>query len=850
MKIIQLKCENTKEGLITDCPAPRISFALSSEKKGAKLENAFIEMNGWRVATNRQILVPYGGEPLKPFSEYSVKVTATDSFGESDTAETAFQTGRMQTPWQAEWITDGAFRFKEKKVSPVPMVFRKQFDITQKIKKAVMYCTAIGVYKFEINGEKVGKNYFTPGFTSYRSTLQYQTYDITHRLTGKDTLLFTVAGGWAVGSFVFTRQNRVTANRQALLAELRVTYEDGSEEVIGTDETWEVTEEGAYRFADLYDGEVYDATVDLASAHWRKCKKEKLKISPEIIADYSAPVCAHEVFEPLTCNKIASGELVYDFGQNFAGIIRAKIKGKHGQKIVFRHGEILNPDGSPCVELLRSAKAKATYICKDGEQVYSPEFTYMGFRYVGVSGIDENDIELTAIALYSDLEETGSFECSDERINRLQQNIVWSSKSNFFDIPTDCPQRDERMGWTGDIAAFAPTACYNFDMSRFLEKWLKDLKSEQRRTGGIPTTVPAQGYAFPATMPLMAIDFWGDACLLVPWAEYLARGDTELLKKMYPVMKKYVHACKFWAGFFSVGKHRYIWHTPFLFHFGDWVAPYSNKMADWQKRSKWTATASLCQTSKLLSQIAGLLGEEKDEKYYARLSEKVAKSYMSVFTDGRGKLKKEFQTAYVLPLAFGMFPEEQRGVAAENLTKLIRENHYCIGTGFPGTPHILFALADNGKAREAFRMLFNEKCPSWLYEVKMGATTIWELWDALKEDGTANSGAEDGRGGMISYNHYASGAVGSFLYRRILGVEPTSGGYKTFKVEPLLCEELQYAKGETQTPYGKVAVEWKRNGAKFSISISVPVGAEAEVVLPDGTRQRVESGNYQFGCEL
>lgn len=400
---------------------------------------------------------------------------------------------------------------------------------------------------------------------------------------GEDNeLIVTVAGGWAVGSFVFTRKNRISAKRQSLLLEIHIKYEDGTFETVATDESWEVTEDGPYRMADFYDGEIYDARHKPGPSSWKGATYEKLCKLPEIVAEYGIPVKAHERFSPVATTSFKN-ETIYDFGQNMAGLVSLKIKGKKGQKIRVRHAEILNPDGSLNTDFLRTAKATIQYTCIDGDQEYMPRLTYMGFRYVSVSGIEAQNIEIEAVAVYSDLETTGYFDCSNEMLNRLNQNILWSSKSNFVDIPTDCPQRDERMGWTGDIAVFAPTACYNFDMSRFLDKWLRDVQAEQRPTGGIPNVVPEQGFGFPATMPVMAVDFWGDACILVPWAEYIARGDLSILKKYYAMMKKYVDACRFWAGLFSFGQKRFIWDTHHMLHFGDWVAPDVPHMSQWQK---------------------------------------------------------------------------------------------------------------------------------------------------------------------------------------------------------------------------------------------------------------------------
>ncbi|WP_294548151.1 alpha-L-rhamnosidase [uncultured Pseudoflavonifractor sp.] len=839
-------CENQREHCVTDAAAPRFGFSLDSDRAGAELAKAVLTVNGWTVETVQQAAIPYGGPALKPFTRYRAELTAVDDAGETARAELTFETGRLDTPWDAQWISDGAYSFTEKKVSPVPMTFRKTFALRGEVKEAKIRSTAMGIYQLTLNGAPVGNEYFAPGFTSYKTNLQYQTYDVTGQLRKDNTLTAVVAGGWAVGSFVFTRKNRVTADRQALLLELRVVYKDGTEEIVGTDPSWQVTEEGPLREADLYDGEVYDATAETGS--WRNATVEKLRVSPAIRASYGPAVTAHEEFSPISCTKVGNC-LVYDFGQNFAGVVRLKIRGKRGQKILVRHAEILNPDGTLNTAFLRTAKARIAYTCADGEQTYSPRFTYMGFRYAGVEGIGAEDIDVTAVALYSDLADNGGFSCSDEMLNQLQSNIRWGAKSNFVDIPTDCPQRDERMGWTGDIAVFSPTACFNFDMSGFLEKWMLDVQAEQLPGGGIPNTVPVQGYGFPATMPAMAVDWWGDACVLVPWAEYMARGDLSILKRFYPVMKKYVKACKFWAGLFSFGKKRYIWSTPSVLHFGDWVAPDVPKMQQWQARSKWTATASLCHTSAVTAQVAQLLGEQEDAVYYKDLSAKVADAYCSVFTDGQGKLLNEFQTAYVLPLQFGMFPPEVRAKAADNLARLVEKNNFCIGTGFPGTPYILFALADNGHADTAYKMLLNTKCPSWLYEVKMGATTIWERWDGLDENGQCPIG-DDGTDKMISYNHYASGAVGDFLYRRVAGIEPLEAGYKRFAVKPLVGGGLTWASAWVETPYGRAAVDWKAENGTLTVTVTVPVGASCELTLPDRSHTIYSSGTHTRACKL
>ena len=847
-QINEFACEGLTAGIVTDSTAPVFTFYVSSDRPGAALRSSRLTVNGWTADNPDQRGQPYAGPPLAPFTRYTAVLTAEDDRGETDTAELIFETGRLDTPWLGRWISDGAYVFKEKKVSPVPMVFRKKLSLRGEVASARLYATAMGIYELALDGKKVGNRYFAPGFTSYASQLQYQTYDVTALLRSHSELTAVVAGGWAVGSFVFTRVNRVTAKRQAFLAELRVTYRDGSREIIGTDDTWSVTEDGPVRMADLYDGETYDATVEPDAASWRKAAYERLSVSPRLLADYGAGVTEHETFEPLSRTRVGDA-LIYDFGQNFAGVVRLTVTGKRGQKITVRHGEILNPDGTLNTAFLRTAKATATYICKEGTQTWQPRLTYMGFRYISVEGAGEDSLTVTGVALYSDVKQTGHFHCSNEMLNRLQENIVWGAKSNFVDIPTDCPQRDERMGWTGDIAVFSPTACFNFDMRRFLDKWLLDVRSEQLPTGGIPNTVPVQGYGFPATMPKMAVAWWGDACVLVPWAQYMARGDRELLRRMYPTMKKYVNACRFWCGF-GFGKHRYLWEMPGVLGFGDWVAPDVPKMSQWQSRVKWTGTASLCNTSAILSRIAGILGEKEDAAHYRELSAKTADAYCSLLTDGNGKLLEEFQTAYVLPIYLDMFPSQEiRERAAENLAALAEKNDWCVGTGFPGTPYILFALCDNGQQEAAYKMLLNTKCPSWLYEVKVGATTVWERWDGLDENGICPIG-DDGTDKMISYNHYASGAVGDFLYRRVAGIEPMEAGYKTFRIKPVPGGDLTMAAARVQTPYGPAEAEWTRKDGMFTVTAVVPVGTRCELTLPDGTVRELSSGTHTMSCTI
>jgi len=470
---------------------------------------------------------------------------------------------------------------------------------------------------------------------------------------------------------------------------------------------------------------------------------------------------------------------------------------------------------------------------------------------VGVTGIEPDALELEALVLHSDIPETGTFTSSNPLLDRLQSAIRWGGKSNLVDIPTDCPQRDEREGWTGDYAVFAATASYNFDVSRFLRKWMRDLRAEQNRGGGIPMVVPRAGNPF----PVMATSCWGDVCVLGPWAEYQARGDLELLREHYPTMTRFLKAARWWSGLLSIGRYRRrIWRFPF--HFGDWTAP-GGDVRDWLGRGKWIGTAYFANSCALVAHIAELLGNDEDARSYRRLRAEIVAAYRHVFTDGKGLLNDEFQTGYVLPLHFGMTDGVETEAMAGNLVKLIDDAGGHLATGFPGTPYLLFALSDSGRVEEAFDLLLQTSMPSWLYMVQSGGTTIWERWDALRPDGTVNtadlnSGKDDSEssGGMVSFNHYAAGAVGDWLYRRVAGIEPTSGGYRTFRVAPLVGGGLTSAEGVVETPYGRASSSWRVDGDRFHLRVEVPVSTTATVTLPDGSESTHDSGAYELDCPM
>ncbi len=735
----------------------------------------------------------------------------------------------------AKWITDKSLRWP-KKESPPTLCFSRKLHLKGTVEKAEILCTAMGIYELQLDGKKLGDDFFAPGFTSYAHQLQVQRYDIIETIKDGSELIATVAGGWAVGAFTYNRKSRIAADFPSLLLEIHIQYADGSREIIPTDKCWQVTQDGPVRFACWYDGEIVDAQKSLFKAKWKPADIIKQRLHPKLLEQYGPPVRVWNRLKPVSVTQAPSGEWLYDFGQNFAGVIQFKINGRAGQELVFRHAEVLY-QGELHTAPLRTAKQTLYYTCREGKQSYHPRFTYMGFRYVGLRGADPKDLELEALCLSSQLTETGSFRCSDERLNRLNENIRWGARSNFMDIPTDCPQRDERMGWTGDISVFARTACWNYDMSAFLGKWLKDVDAEMSPIMGIPMVVPRHGDIWPP----FATACWGDCCTLVPWAQYMARGDTDFLARCYPTMKAFLKVVSFWAGLFSFGKQKYIWRYPF--QFGDWCAP-SGEGPQWMRRGPWIATAYYANSCAIAAQAAQILGYDADAKHFTETREKIINAFRCVFTDGQGNLHEEFQSAYVLPLHFGMVQGEEAKTMAKNLARLVEEAGNHLATGFPGTPYLLFALADNGYADKAYEVLLQEACPSWLYEVKMGGTTIWERWDSIEPDGTPKDN------GMVSYNHYAAGAVGDFLYRRVLGVEAIEGGYRRFAVRPVPGGNLRWAEGGVQTPQGKIHVRWEVREETFCIQIEVPEETQCELRLPNGKIHTLIPGKHTYESEV
>lgn len=757
--------------------------------------------------------------------------------------------GEAIVKWIGKWITGKGAQDIDRQLAPY--VFQKQFRCEGSVAKAVLYATALGCYTIRINGQKVSDRYFAPGYTQYNKRVLYNRYDVTQMLLYRDVIIQSeVAGGWYAGRLGLTLKGNRFGPKRAFLMELHLTFTDGSKSVISTDETWSVTADGPRRFASFFDGETYDARMSLSDARWERAIIYQGELPGRIEEDDGVPVLRHEQLRPKRIWKGADGDTLVDFGRNIAGIVQiGPFAGKSGRKITVRHGEVVQDDRL-FTENLRTAKATLTYICRDGEQEYLPEFTYMGFQYISVSGMDVTQDNICAWELYSDLPCVGSFECSDELLNQLQRNIMTSLKANFVDIPTDCPQRDERSGWTGDIAVFAPTAAFNMDISHFMKKWLRDLALSQRKNGVVPMFVPDNGFGrHKGDGPFGLLSkfqdaVWGDAAILVPWAVYQSTGDVTVLERQYQSMKAWMAYEERMARKNSFGASRYIWTAGF--HFGDWLAP-GKSMLDNMKKAKWTSTAYFANSANLMSRIARTLGMDEDSNRYTDLYENIRLAFQKVLVDQHGHIKDGFQSAYVLALQFGLLTKEQEQIALDDLVADIRSKDNHLATGFVGTDKLPFALSDHGALDVAYDLLMQKTYPSWLYPVLCGATSIWERWDSLRPDGTVNVNGGDN---MVSFNHYAYGAIGNWMYTRIGGLEMTAPGYREFRIAPMPGGGLTHARVSHISPWGEIISAWEIKDDTFTLNAVIPQGTTAEIILPDGTQNIYTAGEYRLHCKI
>lgn len=717
--------------------------------------------------------------------------------------------------------------------------FRREFVVGESLIGATLRVTALGIVEPYVNGVRVGDEVLSPGWTSYRHRLMVSTYDVTDLLhSGPNAVGAIVGDGWAVGRLGWEGAKKMYADRPALFLELVLDYGDRTE-VIGTDDTFRVGA-GAVLANSIYDGETYDARREpdgwaepgFDDSNW--VNAELFEWNQDTLQDPVAPSIRRiEELSPVAILTSPSGKTIADFGQNISGWVRLSITGHSGQEITIRHAEILTPDGELETETNRGAQATDRYILRGvGTEIWEPRFTFHGFRYAQIDGWDGKvpSDALTAVVVHSDMVRTGWFETSNPLLTQLHSNVVWSMRDNFVGVPTDCPQRDERLGWTGDINAFGPTAAYLYDVRGVLGSWLQDLAAEQSETGSVPWVVPDA-----LSQPASPTALWSDVAVGLPWTLYQEYGDLNILRNSYASMTALTRQI---AGLLD---EKSLWSEGF--QFGDWLdpdAPADNPAAAKTDRHL-VATAFVCKTTKEMAATAKLLGLDEDAAEFAALATRVRDAFRHEYVTASGRLLNESATAYALAITFDLLDDKQLQKAGGRLADIVKERGYRISTGFAGTPLVTDALSSTGHIDTAYLMLMEKESPSFLYPVTMGATTIWERWDSVLPDGTVNST------GMTSLNHYALGAVADWLHRVVGGLQRVTPGYKRVRVAPQPGGGLTWARSAHDTVNGRIEVSWKIEDGDVRLDVRVPEGVSAEVVLPfhpENATHDVGAGNH------
>jgi alpha-L-rhamnosidase len=857
LKVTNTLCENLINPLGIDEAQPHFSWQLVSNEKGifqagyeikiAKTQADLTKNKNliWNSKTDNSdvsLFIPYGGAQLTSDTRYYWQVRVWDNKGNmspwSDVS--FFHTGLYnKNDWKAKWINSGLVGDTVGGISPL---LRKEFFTKKKIVSATAFITSKGMYKVFINGQKVGNDYLTPGWTSYKNRVQYQTYDVSHLITGQETVVGAQLGsGWYRTNLGWSDNKNFYGKETALLLQINLKHSDGSVTYLTSDESWK-SSEGPVRYSEIYNGEIYDAQKEKKEwlskgyndQHW-----SMVNVIPggteKVISTYNETIRKKETFTPKQIITTPKGETVIDFGQNLVGWVRIKGKAPAGKVLQWKHFEVLDKNGNVYMNNMRVAQVNTTYTFNgSGMEEYTPSFTFYGFRYLWIDKGAElvSDITFEAEALYSDMKMTGKFECSDPLINQLQHNIQWGQRGNFLDVPTDCPQRDERLGWTGDAQAFARTAGYNFHVHNFFKKWLKDVAYDQLENGSVPFVVPnilgsgASGSAG-----------WADAATIIPWDTYLMYGDKRVLADQYPSMKK-------WVEFMRSKSTKHLWNTGF--HFGDWLFFSRNNDTDGTSAVTDKYLIAQCfyaHSTQLLIKTAKVMGNNEDVSAYTDLLAKIKKAFMDEYVTSNGRLISNTQTAYVLALQFDMLPENLRAKAANFLTDNIsRYGH--LTTGFLGTPYLNHVLTKTGNDTLAYKLLHRKEYPSWLYPVTKGATTIWERWDGIQPDGDFQAES------MNSFNHYAYGAIGDWMYQTIAGIRPEESmpGYKEFTIQPHLSNTLSFAKASLDTYYGLIRSEWEKSEGYLKMTVEIPANTKATVHVPNINSNIVINGSSPEQC--
>jgi alpha-L-rhamnosidase len=726
-------------------------------------------------------------------------------------------------------------------------LLRTEFGLAEghgRVARATLHATAHGVFEAHLNGQPVSDDVLSPGWSSYEWRLRYRSYDVTALLQPTSVLGIALGNGWFRGRLGWGGARALYGKELAALAQLEIEFSDGYVQTVVTDESW-TAGPSAVLFNDLYDGQAIDARrysdawlePGFSDEAWTGVHPAELDFST-LTPYIGPPVSRQEELPPIKVWTSPAGKTLVDFGQNLVGWVRASVHGPAGTTITLRHAEVLEKDELG-TRPLRTAKATDRFILSGGEDVFEPTFTFHGFRYVEVDGWpgELTSDALTAVVVSSELRRIGEFECSNEMLNQLHRNVVWGLRGNFLDVPTDCPQRDERLGWTGDIAVFTPTATYLFDVDDFLRDWLKDLAAEQQAADGlVPSVVPdvlkyverPAGWPIPDTTAI-----WSDAAVWVPWSLWWAYGDLQVLADQFDSMVAHVRRIE------SKLSPTGLWDEGF--QFGDWLDPTAPPDEPGVSRADngVVATACLYRDAHIVRDAATLLGRHEDAEHFAGLAERTRAAFNEHYVRPEGIIHSDAETPYALAIVFGLLDPEDEQLAGKRLADLVAESGYHIRTGFAGTPFITHALTQTGHLEAAYRLLLQTECPSWLYPVTMGATTIWERWDSMLPDGTINPGQ------MTSFNHYAFGAVAYWMHQIIGGIAPLEPGYSRVLIAPQPGGDIQWARSSLDSKHGKISVSWSQNhDGPIELDVAVPDGVTALVQLPGTPAQELGRGQH------
>lgn len=875
-RIYDLKCNDIKEPCGFSEKRPTFSWKMESDENDVfqscyrikVFKEDTLVWNSGLVQSGEVFGIEYDGEALESGQKYTWTVSSVNNYREEAAGEAGFVTGIMEEDfWSAKWIEATCDRRPLTDTTRVDLVFsgqvksspypeeylnspvymRREFHIGKAVKRAVAFASAHGIYDLQLDGRSVG-NMFAPEYTAYGKHLEYQTMDVTEAMgEGWHALGCILADGWYTGKIGLLGVGNQYGETNAFIMQLLIEYQDGSREMLVTDDSFKWSF-GPYIYADLFVGEYVDSRKGLKGfslagfddSAWQPVKEagygyENLK------GQSVAPVQIIREIQPRLI-RTPKGEWVLDAGENIAGYTRFCLAADPGTEIGLEHSEVLDKEGNFLQNIMGQNKnQKDRYICSEGENIYRPKFTFHGFRYVKVTGLDNVAPEdFTVCVVGSDLERSGEFITSDEMVNRLQENIYRSQEGNMLSIPTDCPQR-EKAGWTGDMQIYAATAAFNMDVNAFLRRWLYDMRLEQLPDGQIPNVIPdidSNKYMNNGDGDHVSSSGWGDACIIVPYRLYRAYGDIKVLKDNFDMMNRwmsYLESIADEEGILGRGE----------FHFGDWLYPSLMKTAHNPIETSINtkveiSTGMYARMCTLMEEICTALDEPALCEKYHSIYEKIKAAFQREFTDGQGRMNRPLQGIYVMALAAGLVPEDCRETCAAELERLIHENGDCLDTGFLTVPFLLDALWKNGREALAYTLLFQTKPPSWMYEVKMGATTVWENWESILPDGTRTDS---------SYNHFSFGCVGDFMYRRIGGLNISEAGMKNVRIEPDFGCGLAWAELKHDSPYGLIHIYWQREDGGYRLDVQLPPGIRGTVAL-GGNEINIGNGKMSFEMEM